>query len=302
MKKLLALLPAATLALTGCLSSSDNNATGASEIPGPPSTPLPTEFIVTQMGEYNYTADGSLTITKASCTAYANEAVWKTTPQNGSVVKSGDDKADMDLGDGNGPSAYKFTAVAGENFPSGNYYKASTSSNPLIEGVILEDPYYSEVIFVNTPCLFQNFGEMQETMAEIAGVKKNEVKMECDKISIKGLEMTYVSHTETSIDYKLTYAGKTCSVKHDFLYAYNKSDCTKAFKNYQEEFENGETDDFFNFELYDQDIHASAECISVLANFHNATGLAKSESSSTFSEKQVKDILRAVGARLRGHK
>lgn len=297
MKKLLALLPAATLALTGCLSSSDNSATAA--VPGPPTPTLPTGFIVTQMGEFNYAADGTLDIVKASCTAYANEPVWKTTTQRGSITKSDDDKAQIDLGDGAGSNVYAFKTIAGESFPNGNFYKASTVNNALIEGVVLEDPYYNEVVYINTPCLFQNFGEMQETMSQIAKVPKSSVTMECDKISIQGLEMAYVSHSETSINYTLSYAGKTCTVKHDFLYAYNKADCSKAFKNYQDEFDSGETDDFFNFELYDQDILASAECVDVLKNFHNATGLAKSGETSTISEKQVKDILRAVGSKLR---
>ena len=295
MKKLLAILPAATLALTGCLSSSESNSTAASPTPAP----LPTKYIVTQMGEFNYAADGTLEITKATCSSYANEYVWKKTTQKGLLTDNGDNTANMDLGDGSGKNAYKFTATVGEKFPNGNFYKTSALDNALIEGVVLEDPYYNDVDYVNTECLFQNFGEMQETMAEIAKVKKNEVTMECDKISIQGLTMTYESHTETSIDYKLSYAGKTCSVTHNFLYAYNQDNCATAFKNYQQEFENGETDDVFDFELHDQDIHSSAECVDVLKDFHNATGLAKSSSASTISEKQVKDILRAFGNRLR---
>lgn len=295
MKKLLAILPAATLALTGCLSSSESNSTAASLTPAP----LPTKYIVTQMGEFNYAADGALEITKATCSSYANEFVWKKTTQNGSLTDAGDNSANMDLGDGAGKNAYKFTAIVGEKFPNGNFYKTSALDNALIEGVVLEDPYYNDVVYVNTECLFKHFGEMQETMAEIAKVKKNEVTMDCDKISIQGLTMEYVSHTETSIDYKLSYAGKTCSMHHKFLYAFNRDDCATAFKNYQKEFENGETNDFFDFELHDQDIDASAECVDVLTNFHNATGLAKSGAASTISEKQVKDILRAFGTRLR---
>lgn len=295
MKKLLAILPAATFALTGCLSSSDNSATSASPVP----PPLPVDFIVTEMGEYSYAADGALEITKATCKDYANEVVWKKTTQTGSLTDNGDNTAKINLGDGSGYNTYKFASLAGERFPVGSFYKTSTINNPLVEGLILEDPYYSEVIFVNTQCLFQNFGEMQETMSQIAKVPKSSVTMECNKVSIQGLTMTYVSHTETSIDYTLSYAGKSCSMKHNFLYAYNRDDCSKAFANYQQEYANGETQDFFNFDLYDQDITASAECIDVLGDFHNATGLAKSGASSALSEKQVKDILRALGSRIR---
>ena len=297
MKKLLALLPAATMALTGCLSSSDKNATSA-----PVPAALPTDFIVLEMGEYDYAADGSLEITKASCTDLANEYVWNETTQRGSIASTGDNSAQIDLGDGSGLNAYNFVAVAGESFPNGNFYKTSALGNELIQGVVLEDPYYSEVAFINTQCIFQNFGEMQQTMALIAKVPQNEVIMECNKISIQGLAMEYVSHEKDAMKYKLSYAGKSCDVEHNFLYAYNKNDCSLAFKNYQKEYENGETTDFFNFELYDQDIHTSAECTDVLTNFHLATGLAKSGETSTISEKQVKDILRAMGSRLRGRK
>jgi len=298
MKKLLALLPAATFALTGCLSSSDSSTTAATPTPAP----LPTDFIVVQMGEYDYAQDGSMEVIKATCSSYANEASWKVTSQNGSVTKVDDDNAQLDLGDGAGSQAYKFKAMTGEQFPVGSFYKTSTLDSALIHGVILEDPYYSDVVYINTQCLFQNFGEMQETMAEIAKVPKTSVTMECNKISIQGLEMNYVSHTETSINYTLSYAGQTCSVDHKFLYAFNKDDCTKAFTNYQKEFESGETDDVFDFELHDQDIHTSAECTDVLTNFHLATGLAKSGDVSANNEKLVKDIFRAVGNRLRRSK
>ena len=297
MKKLLALLPAATFALTACVSSSSDD---SASVTTPVS--LPTDYIVAEMGEYDYDSDGTLTITKGSCSSYQNEVLWKLEDTRGSIAKVDDDNVQINLGDGAGAQAYNFKAMAGEQFPNGSFYKTSALSDALIEGVILEEPYYSDVYYVNTQCFFQNFGEMQETMAEIAKVSKSSVTMECDKISIKGLEMKYVSHDKDGVKYTLSYAGKTSNVDHKFLYAFNKDDCTKAFKNYQKEFENGETDDAFDFELHDQDIHASEECTDVLTEFHEVTGLAKSGESSTISEKQVKDILRAVGNRLRGRK
>ena len=296
MKKLLALLPAATFALTACTSSSDDG------VSAPPPVSLPTDYIVAQMGEFDYDSDGNLTITKGSCEAYANEASWKTVETRGSIAKVDDDNAQINLGEGAGAQAYNFKAIAGEQFPNGSFYKTSALSDALIEGVILEDPYYSDVYYINTQCFFQNFGEMQETMAEIAKVPKSSVTMDCDKVSIQGLEMKYVSHEKDAVKYTLSYAGKTCDVDHKFLYSFDKDDCTKAFKNYQQEFENGETEDAFDFERHDQDIHASAECVDVLSDFHDATGLAKSGAASTIGEKQIKDILRAVGARLRGRK
>ena len=297
MKKLLALLPAATLALSACSSSSSDDGASAQ-------TPvsLPTDYIVAQMGEFDYDSDGTMIITKGSCEAYQNKPSWKLVETRGSIAKVDDDNAKIDLGDGYGKQAYNFKAMAGEKFPSGSFYKTSALDSALIEGVILEDPYYSDVYYINTQCFFQNFGEMQETMAEIAKVPKSSVTMECDKVSIQGLEMKYVSHEKDAIKYTLSYAGKTCNVDHKFLYTFDEDDCTKAFKNYQKEFENGETDDAFDFELHDQDIHASEECTDVLTEFHEVTGLAKSGESSTISEKQVKDILRAVGNRLRGRK
>ena len=123
--------------------------------------------------------------------------------------------------------------------------------------------------------------------------------MGCKTISVAGLEMNYVSHTSTSIDYTLSYAGRTCSLKHEFLYAFNKSDCELAFKTYQEEYANGETKDFFNFELHDQHITASEECTQLFLDYNRATGLAKSGSESSISEKQVKNMIRAIGNRLR---
>ena len=298
MKKLLAILPAATFALTACVSSSSDD---SASVTTPVS--LPTDYIVAEMGEYDYDSDGTLTITKGSCSAYQNEALWKLEETRGSIAKVDDDHAQINLGAGAGTQAYNFKAMAGEPFPNGSFYKTSALSDALIEGVILEEPYYSDVYYVNTQCFFQNFGEMQETMAEIAKVPKSSVTMECDKISIQGLEMKYVSHDKDGVKYTLSYAGKTSNVDHKFLYAFNKDDCTKAFKNYQQEFENGETEDAFDFELNDQDINASEEFTDVLTSFHAATGLAKSgEATSTVSEKQIKDILRAVGNRLRGRK
>lgn len=301
MKKLLALLPAATFALTACTSSSDDGASASTPVSTPVS--LPTDYIVAEMGEYDYDSDGTLTITKGSCSSYQNEVLWKLEDTRGSIAKVDDDNVQINLGDGAGAQAYNFKAMAGEQFPNGSFYKTSALSDALIEGVILEEPYYSDVYYVNTQCFFQNFGEMQETMAEIAKVSKSSVTMECDKISIKGLEMKYVSHDKDGVKYTLSYAGKTSNVDHKFLYAFNKDDCTKAFKNYQQEFENGETEDAFDFELNDQDINASEEFTDVLTAFHAATGLAKSGgAASTVSEKQIKDILRAVGNRLRGRK
>ena len=297
MKKLLALLPAATFALTACTSSSDDGVSATTP------ASLPTDYIVAEMGEYDYDSDGTLTITKGSCSSYQNEVSWKKVETRGSIAKVDDDHAQINLGAGAGTQAYNFKAMAGEPFPNGSFYKTSALSDALIEGVILEEPYYSDVYYVNTQCFFQNFGEMQETMAEIAKVPKSSVTMECDKISIQGLEMKYVSHDKDGVKYTLSYAGKTSNVDHKFLYAFNKDDCTKAFKNYQQEFENGETEDAFDFELNDQDINASEEFTDVLTSFHAATGLAKSgEATSTVSEKQIKDILRAVGNRLRGRK
>ena len=57
MKKILAILPAATLALTGCLSSSDDDSSA--------SVVLPDDYIVTQMGEFVY-EDGNWEKTSAA--------------------------------------------------------------------------------------------------------------------------------------------------------------------------------------------------------------------------------------------
>ena len=290
MKKILAILPAATLALTGCLSSSDDDSSAA--------VVLPDDYIITQMGEYTY-EDGNIEITTATCTDAANEFVWKRDNRLGSLNAKDNNTAEFDANRDGNKVNYEFKAIAGETFPSGLYYKSSALKNPLIEGLKLEDPYYNEVAFINTECLFQNFGEMQETMAEIAGVPKTSVTMECNKISIQGLEMTYDSHTPTSINYTISYAGQSCPIKHEFRYAYNKDDCSAAFKDYQQEYANGETEEFFNFELYDQNITACSDFVGLIVNFHNATGLAKSGSASSLSEKQVKDILRLIGNRIR---
>lgn len=294
MKKFLAILPAATLALTGCLSSTDEETT----TPPAPKV-LPTDYIVSEMGEYSYGADGSLEITKATCTDRANEYVWTKVTQHGSLTDTQNNTAQIDLGDGAGKLAYDFKPLTGETFPNGSFYKTSSLGNALIEGVMLEDPYYSDVIFVNTQCLFQNFGEMQETLALMAKVPKSSITMECNKLSIQGLEMTYVSHTETGMNYTLSYGGKSCTVKHEFRYAYNKDDCVDAFKDYQQEYAEGETQEFFDFNLYDQNIAVSDECVGLFSSFHDETGLAKSGSTPAISEKQIKDVLRAVGNRLR---
>ncbi|MBQ2561132.1 MAG: hypothetical protein II565_11200 [Fibrobacter sp.] len=296
MKKILTILPVAALAFTGCVSSSDDSTTTAPKN-------LPTDYIITQMGEYSYTEDGRLEITKATCTDRANEAVWTKVNQQGSLTDVKDGKAQIDLGDGRGKLAYDFKPLVDELYPNALYYNSAALGNPLIEGVVLESPnYYSDVAYINTNCIFQNFGEMQETLAEIAKVPKSSITMDCRKLSISGLEMTYTSHTESSIDYTLSYGGISCPVKQKFLYAFDQEDCALAFKNYQKEYENGETQDFFNFELHDQDINACSDFVDLIVNFHNATGLAKSGSTSAFTEKQVKDILRAVGSRLRGRK
>ena len=293
MKKVLAVLPVVALALTGCISSSDDSKTSADPAPAQ----LPTDFIVTEMGSYSYAADGTLEVTKATCSDYANEVVWKKTTQSGSLTDAGNGKAQMDLGDGDGKNAYEFRAAAGEQFPEGNFYKSLTLNDPLIWGVVLEDPYYSEAVFINTDCIFENFGEMQETLALMVGVPKSSINMSCKTLSIEGLEMTYVSHTQGSIDYTVSYGGVTSTVKQNFRYAFVENDCKKAFKDYQKEYESGETQDFFNFDYYDQDIDASAEFTDLIVNFHNRTGLAKS--APTLTEKQIKDIFRAVGSKLR---
>ena len=293
MKKVLAVLPVVALALTGCISSSDDSKTSADPAPAQ----LPTDFIVTEMGSYSYAADGTLEVTKATCSDYANEVVWKKTTQSGSLTDAGNGKAQMDLGDGDGKNTYEFRAAAGEQFPEGNFYKSSTLNDPLIWGVVLEDPYYSEAIFINTDCIFENFGEMQETLALMVGVPKSSINMSCKTLSIEGLEMTYVSHTQGSIDYTVSYGGVTSNVKQNFRYAFVENDCKKAFKDYQKEYESGETQDFFNFDYYDQDIDTSAEFTDLIVNFHNRTGLAKS--APTLTEKQIKDIFRAVGSKLR---
>ena len=138
---------------------------------------------------------------------------------------------------------------------------------------------------------------MQETLALIAKVPKSSINMSCKTLSIEGLEMTYVSHTQGSIEYTVSYGGVTSNVKQAFRYAFVENDCRKAFKDYQQEYESGETQEFFNFDLYDQDISASAEFVDLISNFHNRTGLAKS--APTLTEKQIKDIFRAVGSKLR---
>ena len=76
MKKILAILPAATLALTGCLSSSDDDSSAA--------VVLPDDYIITQMGEYTY-EDGNIEIITATCTDAANEFVWKRENRLGSL-------------------------------------------------------------------------------------------------------------------------------------------------------------------------------------------------------------------------
>ncbi|OWV15960.1 hypothetical protein SAMN06298224_2180 [Fibrobacter sp. UWB16] len=294
MKKVLTVLPLAALALVGCQSSSGDSVTAPDVQPLPQN--YPTDYIISELGTYNYAADGTLEITKGTCTDRANEYVWEKVTKTGSLKDAGNNSAEMDLGDGAGKNTYAFVAAYGEPFPSGSYYMTSTLNQKLIRGVILDDSYYDDVVFVNTDCLFENFGEMQETLALIAGVEKSEINMSCKVLSIQGLEMEYKSHRSMGVEYTLSYAGKVCNVKHDFRYANVETDCERAFKDYQKDYESGETTEFFNFDFYDQDINTDA-CDEVLEDFHNATGLAKS--APGVSKKQVKDILRAIGKRLR---
>ena len=294
MKKVLTILPLTALALTGCLSSSDSSATA----PDPQPKTLPTDHIISEMGEYSYAADGTLEITKGTCSDYQNEVVWDKKTLHGSLTDAGNGTAKLDLGDGNGQNSYDFVAAYMEPFPSGSYYKTSSINNPLIEGVVLDDSYYNDVAFVNTDCLFQNFGEMRETLALIAKVPESRIEMGCKTLSIEGLEMTYTLHTQMSVKYTLSYGGKVCNVDHSFRYANVKTDCERAFRDYQREYESGETNDLFDFNLYDQDINTTA-CDEVLVDFHNVTGLAKSADAPAISKKQVKDILRAIGNRIR---
>ena len=83
MKKVLAVLPVVALALTGCISSSDDSKTSADPAPAQ----LPTDFIVTEMGSYRYAADGTLEVTKATCSDYANEVV-ESLRNNGVIARA----------------------------------------------------------------------------------------------------------------------------------------------------------------------------------------------------------------------
>ena len=156
MKKVLTVLPLAALALVGCQSSSGDSVTAPDVQPLPQN--YPTDYIISELGTYNYAADGTLEITKGTCTDRANEYVWEKVTKTGSLKDAGNNSAEMDLGDGDGKNTYEFRVAAGEKFPEGDFYKSSTLNDPLIWGVVLEDPYYSEAIFINTDCIFENFG------------------------------------------------------------------------------------------------------------------------------------------------
>lgn len=308
MKKLWPLIPAVALALVGCNSSSSGSSTAtAPEIPSddppPPPAPqkkLPTDYIVVEMGSFEYTGSG-LTITKGVCKDKANKYDWSTVPQSGSIAKNDDGSVNVDLGDGNGTHKYEYKSEG--SFPKGDYFLSSMLDSASVWGFSLAEPKdYSAVIYPPKDCIFKYFGEMVETFGGITetDVSDNaQLKVGCSEILLGDFVMTYVSNTETSIDYKISFGGKSCKMHQDFLYAYSEKDCELAFSNYQQEYEAGETTDFFDFDKHDQDITAEEACVGLLADYNGAAVLAK---KATVSEKQIKKILKAAGASLRKQK
>ena len=313
MKKILTVLPAAALALTACETSStsvDVTVESSSSVESVASSSsseavvktLPTDYIVTEMGGYEV-AGSSLSITKGVCKDKANNYDWSTVTQTGSLTQNADGTVTVDLGDGNGAQTYDFKAEGA--FPTGDYYLSSMLAEPLAWGFSMTSPNnYSEAVYPTTECLLQHFGETYETFKQyIPENVADQIVIGCNELSFNGLKMTYVSHDETSIDYKLSYGESDCLLHQDFLYAYSETDCALAFKNYQEEYESGETTKFFNFDDYDQDISADeseqAKCLSVFASYAAATTLAK---KTPVSEKQIKKVLKAFGSKLRKQK
>ena len=310
MKKLWSLLPAAALALVGCnsSSSSDSSTATAPEIPvenqpeeNPTVTPskkLPTDYIVVEMGGYEYSGP-TLTITKGVCKDKANKYDWSTVTQTGSLNKNDDGTVRADLGDGNGEGLYEFKGEG--SFPKGDYYLSSMLDSALAWGFSLTDASnYSEVVYPTTDCIFKYFGEMVETFEGITEANGGaQLQVGCNDIKMGDFVMSYESNTETSIDFKVSYNGKSCKMHQDFLYAYSEKDCELAFKNYQQEYENGETTDFFDFGKYDQDIQAEEACEALLIDYNGAAVLAK---KAEVSEKQIKKVLKAIASSIRKQK
>lgn len=309
MKKILTVLPAVALALVGCQSSTSSEninidepssssvASSSSEAVNP-SKKLPTDYIVTEMGGYDYSGS-TLTITKGVCKDKANNYDWSTVTQTGSLTKNDDGTVTADLGDGAGAHTFEF--VGEGSFPNGDYYLSSTLDSALVLGFSLTSPKnYSEVIYPNTDCLFKYFGEMAETFIGIADADASaNVVFGCKDLSLGGLKMTYISNDETSVDYTISFGGKSCKMHQDFLYAYSEEDCKLAFENYRQEYESGETKDFFDFNDYDQDIDGEEACIAVMEDYSHAAVLAK---QAPVSMRQVKSVLKAIGSKLRNQK
>jgi hypothetical protein len=297
MKKLLAILPAVALAFTGCgVSSSDevtivvSSSSTAQSSSGFEKISL-NDQIVYDMGEFAYT-NGVFEVTKGLCTSEANHAVWKKVPKTGSLTDNLNGSAEVDLGEGK--STYYFNVE--ESFPNGTYYKASTLKDPLVLGFVLDDPYYDDVVFVNNECIFQYFGEMKETFADIAEVRAEFINVKCNELDYGGLAMKYVAHTDTSIDYDVSYGSMVSRVHQGFRYAFNEADCNAAFDEYQKEYEDGETEDLFDFNRYDQRLHADENFTDLIIAYNNNAALAK---KAEISEKDVLKLLRAAGSSIR---
>jgi len=301
MKKILALFPAVALALVGCVSSSEDN---SKEDSLPVITPvaesdLPSDYIVTEMGSFEY-SNNNFGISKGSCKAENNRLVWEKVGLLGSLKSQANGKtAYVDVGDGKGEQGYQFVAYD-EGFPNGLYYLNSALSNSLVGGFVLDNPYYDEVVYINTSCIFQNFGEMAETFADIAEVPVDQIDIKCNELSVDGLVMTYRSHRDTSIEYSISYAGLTSEIHQGFRYAFNERDCEKAFDDYTQEVQNGEQTGAFDFNRYDQNIEADEKIVPLLVAYAGSANLTKKAPALT--EKKIKDIFRAISSGIRKRK
>ncbi len=318
MNKILAVLPAAALAVTACTSTSttgpedviSNSSSSVEAVSGESSsstvtTPVknyPTKYIVTDMGEYEFSGS-AWTVTKGSCTSEANKAVWKKVSQTGSLVQNANGTVSVDLGDGEGAETFDYRVESA--FPMGDYFLTSSLQMPLVIGFSLTTPNkYTEMIYPTSECVLKDFGEMAETFSEIAeAASANDVVVGCNDISYGPMKLTYLSNDETSIDYSLTYKDYSCKLHHEFLYADSEEDCKLAFETYQKEYEEGETKDLFDFENYDQNINAAEgseeACEALFLHFmlDNAGNLNLSKQAPVDVEKQVKKLVRAISPR-----
>ncbi len=230
----------------------------------PVSLDLPTDYYIKDVMAYTWeNGADQATVYSSTCKEVDYRLVWKADNQKEYVVTFYDypSRDSIEMMIGTASFGMYYDADMSNPYPAGRLYQADQIHEDAINGFIIGYDSYTNVGFINTPCVVEDLDFADEIMDFLKINDNDRVTYNCNTVTAAGVDIKLVSNKPTSVSYTISFEDNRCDLTEALRFAYYEDDCKAAYEDFKID---AEADPTLKFDMNDYSYGLSTESIACL--------------------------------------